>query len=114
MPDATPPRLAQERLDEAARFLGQMSEAESVERLIQNRELQDWVWTALQDLPEPQRVTVILRYFSCCKAGGSDQEIKEAVAVSALERHWSTVLNGMQVHLARFKKDLGGDTAAKP
>ncbi|WP_413989091.1 carboxymuconolactone decarboxylase family protein [Labrys okinawensis] len=51
---------------------------------------------------------------SAKKAGASDQEIKEAVAVSALERHWSTVFNGMQVDLAQFKKDLGGDTAAKP
>ncbi len=45
------------------------------------------------------------------QAGASDAEIKEAVAVAALERHWSTVFNGMQVDLAQFKKDLGGDTA---
>ena len=51
---------------------------------------------------------------SAKKAGASDEEIKEAVAVSALERHWSTVLNGMQVDLAQFKKDLGGESAAKP
>ncbi|GLS18243.1 DNA-directed RNA polymerase sigma-70 factor [Labrys miyagiensis] len=58
----------QARLDEAARFLGQMSEAESIESTIQIRKLRDWVWTALQDLPEPQRATVILRYFSCCNS----------------------------------------------
>ncbi|WP_244619938.1 carboxymuconolactone decarboxylase family protein [Mesorhizobium sp. NFR06] len=45
------------------------------------------------------------------QAGASDAEIKEAVAVAALERHWSTVFNGMQVDLAQFKKDLSGDTA---
>ena len=45
-------------------------------------------------------------------AGASDEEIKEAVAVAALTRHWSTILNGMQVDMATFKKDLGGNVAA--
>jgi len=35
--------------------------------------------------------------------GASDEEIREAVAMSAMTRHWSTVLNGMQVDLATFK-----------
>jgi AhpD family alkylhydroperoxidase len=46
------------------------------------------------------------------QAGATDAEIKEAVTVAALERHWSTVLNGMQVDLAQFKRDLAGDAAA--
>jgi len=37
--------------------------------------------------------------------GASDTEIKEAVAMAAVVRHWSTVLNGMQVDLAGFKGD---------
>lgn len=42
------------------------------------------------------------------RAGATDQEIQEAVALSALTRHWSTVLNGMQVDMATFKKEMGG------
>jgi len=46
------------------------------------------------------------------QAGASDQEIAEAVTVSALTRHWSTIFNGLQVDLDQFKKDLGGDEQA--
>ena len=42
------------------------------------------------------------------RAGATDQEIQEAVAVSALTRHWSTVYNGMQIDLEQFKKEMGG------
>jgi AhpD family alkylhydroperoxidase len=42
------------------------------------------------------------------RAGASEQEIQEAVAISALTRHWSTVLNGLQIDLAQFKKEVGG------
>ena len=51
--------------------------------------------------------------------GASDQEIKEAVAMAAVVRHWSTVLNGMQIDPAAFKREvdtvMGGSskTAAK-
>jgi AhpD family alkylhydroperoxidase len=37
--------------------------------------------------------------------GASEEEIREAVAMSAIVRHWSTVLNGMQVDLAGFKQE---------
>ena len=37
--------------------------------------------------------------------GASDEEIKEAVAMAAIVRHWSTVMNGMQVDLATFKQE---------
>jgi AhpD family alkylhydroperoxidase len=37
--------------------------------------------------------------------GASDEEIREAVAMAAIVRHWSTVLNGMQVDLAGFKRE---------
>ena len=43
--------------------------------------------------------------------GASDEEINEAVAMAAITRHWSTVLNGMQVDLAAFKGDT--DTVLK-
>lgn len=37
--------------------------------------------------------------------GATDQEIHEAVAMAAIVRHWSTVLNGVQVDLAEFKRE---------
>jgi AhpD family alkylhydroperoxidase len=39
-------------------------------------------------------------------AGASEAEIGDAVAMSALTRHWSTYLNGIQLDPARFKQDL--------
>jgi AhpD family alkylhydroperoxidase len=47
------------------------------------------------------------------QAGATDQEIAEAVTVAALTRHWSTIFNGLQVDMDQFKKDLGGEQAAK-
>ncbi|MFO1210588.1 MAG: carboxymuconolactone decarboxylase family protein [Amaricoccus sp.] len=41
-------------------------------------------------------------------AGATDEEISEAVAVSALTRHWSTFFNGMAIDFDQFKADLGG------
>ena len=43
--------------------------------------------------------------------GATDEEIREAVAMAAIVRHWSTVLNGMQVDLATFKQET--DAALK-
>jgi len=37
--------------------------------------------------------------------GASDEEIRETVAMAAIVRHWSTVLNGMQVDLNGFKRE---------
>jgi AhpD family alkylhydroperoxidase len=37
--------------------------------------------------------------------GATDGEIREAVAMAAIARHWSTVLNGMQVDLDGFKRE---------
>jgi AhpD family alkylhydroperoxidase len=38
--------------------------------------------------------------------GASDREIKEAVAMGSIVRHWSTYLNGAQIDDALFKKEL--------
>ena len=43
--------------------------------------------------------------------GATDEEIREAVAMAAISRHWSTVLNGMQIDLASFKHET--DTVLK-
>jgi AhpD family alkylhydroperoxidase len=42
------------------------------------------------------------------RAGASDEEIREAVAVAALTRHWSTIFNGNQIDLDGFKAEMGG------
>ncbi|MER8490996.1 carboxymuconolactone decarboxylase family protein [Mesorhizobium australicum] len=42
------------------------------------------------------------------RAGATNEEIQEAVAMAALTRHWSTIFNGMQVDFDTFKKEMGG------
>jgi len=37
--------------------------------------------------------------------GATDEEVREAVAMAAISRHWSTVLNGMQIDFAAFKQE---------
>jgi AhpD family alkylhydroperoxidase len=37
--------------------------------------------------------------------GATEQEIREAVAMAAIVRHWSTVLQGMQVDFAGFRTE---------
>ncbi len=37
--------------------------------------------------------------------GATDEEVREAVAMASITRHWSTVLNGTQVDLAAFKRE---------
>jgi AhpD family alkylhydroperoxidase len=38
--------------------------------------------------------------------GASDAEIREAIAMASLTRHWSTVLDGLQVDEASYRKDI--------
>jgi AhpD family alkylhydroperoxidase len=38
--------------------------------------------------------------------GATEEEIRETVAMAAIVRHWSTVLNGMQVDHAAFKREV--------
>jgi AhpD family alkylhydroperoxidase len=45
---------------------------------------------------------------SAKQAGATDEEIAEAVGMAALTRHWSTIFHGLQIDLAQFKKDVGG------
>lgn len=37
--------------------------------------------------------------------GATDEEIRETVAMASIVRHWSTVLNGMQVDQATFRQE---------
>ena len=38
--------------------------------------------------------------------GASDREIAEAVAQAALTRHWSTMMNGLQIDFEAFKAEF--------
>lgn len=41
--------------------------------------------------------------------GATDAEVAEAVAQAAYVRHWSTMLNGLQIDFETFKTEFGGD-----
>lgn len=41
--------------------------------------------------------------------GASDEEIAEAVALAGYVRHWSAVLNGLQIDFENFKTEFGGE-----
>ena len=45
-------------------------------------------------------------------AGASDEEIREAVAMAANTRFWSTILNGTEVDFDNFRKEF--DAMGKP
>jgi AhpD family alkylhydroperoxidase len=38
--------------------------------------------------------------------GATDEEIREAVAMAAIVRHWSTVLNGTAIDFSAFKQEV--------
>lgn len=38
--------------------------------------------------------------------GATPEELKEAVALAAISRHWSTVLNGNAIDMATFRKEV--------
>lgn len=41
--------------------------------------------------------------------GATDEEIAAAVAQAGLTRHWSAVINGLQIDFNTFKAEFGGD-----
>ena len=55
----------------------------------------------------PSRLT-IWSYSKCAKANGATEaEVKEAVAIAALARHWSTFFNGIQPDEGKFRAEIG-------
>lgn len=55
----------------------------------------------------PSRLTA-WSYSKCAKANGaSEAEVKEAVAIAALARHWSTFFNGIQLDEGKFRGEIG-------
>ncbi|MFO1107089.1 MAG: carboxymuconolactone decarboxylase family protein [Amaricoccus sp.] len=55
----------------------------------------------------PCQYCIWLDTVSARKAGATDEDIAEAVAMAALARHWSTVFNGLQIDFATFKQQMG-------
>lgn len=45
------------------------------------------------------------------RSGATEEELREAIGIAALERHWSTVLGGFQIDAATLKAELGGEEA---
>lgn len=43
------------------------------------------------------------------RAGATEEQVHEAVAIAALTRHWSTIFNGYQIDFETFKRELGGE-----
>lgn len=41
--------------------------------------------------------------------GATDEQVREAVTMAAMTRHWSTVLNGFQTDFEGFKAEFGGE-----
>lgn len=41
--------------------------------------------------------------------GATQEEVAEAVAQAAYVRHWSTVINGLQIDFDTFKAEFGGE-----
>lgn len=59
----------------------------------------------------PCEFCVIAQSMRARKAGATEEEIKEAVAVAAIMRKWSTMLNGYDKYtLEQFKADIGAPT----
>ncbi|MGI9522921.1 MAG: carboxymuconolactone decarboxylase family protein [Hyphomicrobiaceae bacterium] len=44
------------------------------------------------------------------KLGATEEEIKEALAVASMVRKWSTVINGMNYDMNKFKAEIGMPT----
>jgi len=55
----------------------------------------------------PCEYCIIIQSKKARKAGATEEEIKEAIAVAAIIRKWSTVLNGYDKYtMEQFKADL--------
>jgi AhpD family alkylhydroperoxidase len=56
----------------------------------------------------PCRYCIWLETKFAKQQGATDEEVAEAVASAAYVRHWSTVLNGMQIDFETFQAEFGG------
>ena len=96
-------RPARERLaDGVLEPRGPLDDA--VAQSLERSALRDWVWTALERLPEPQRIAVLLRHFS---SASSYEAIAEICDVPA-----GTVRSRLNTARARLADELLATAAA--
>ena len=57
----------------------------------------------------PCQYCIWLETKSAKDSGATDAEVAEAVAQAGYVRHWSAVINGMQIDFETFKAEFGGD-----
>jgi AhpD family alkylhydroperoxidase len=43
------------------------------------------------------------------RRGATEEELREAISVAAVEQHWNVVIKGAQIDLATLKAELGGE-----
>jgi AhpD family alkylhydroperoxidase len=43
------------------------------------------------------------------RVGAKQEELREAIGIAALEQHWSTMIDGLQIDLQSVKTELGGE-----
>ena len=56
----------------------------------------------------PCEYCIVAHTMKATRAGATDEQIKEALAVASTVRKWSTVLNGYEAYgLEQFKTDIG-------
>lgn len=58
----------------------------------------------------PCEYCVVAHGMKARKAGATEAEIREALAVASLVRKWSTVLNGYSYDMNKFKAEIGVPT----
>ena len=58
----------------------------------------------------PCQYCVVAHGTKARKAGATEAEIKEALAVASLVRKWSTVLNGYSYDMDKFRAEIGAPT----
>ena len=64
---------------------------------------------ALISLAVAAQVPCTYSIWSARRAGATEEEIRQAVAIAGLTRQTSTIFNRMQLDFETFKKDMGGD-----
>jgi AhpD family alkylhydroperoxidase len=42
------------------------------------------------------------------RSGATEEQLREAIGIAAVEQHWSTMIDGLQIDLATIKAELSG------
>ncbi|MET1028038.1 MAG: RNA polymerase sigma factor [Dongiaceae bacterium] len=86
-----------------------LKEEALVESRIESRQLRDWIWAVLEQLPEAQRVTVMLRYF-----GSHDSYDELAAILSVPVGTVRSRLSEAKIKLATLLRDAANIADSRP